>query len=115
MPPDASSTIGSNRSSISPIISPEPQASADDGLLYSVEILGWLVVRRAVSSVSPAVGAFALLLGGVAAIVGYQACAVYDPSLLVPGDAGVDAPPGASCVHAYYPDRPAMDDPSTLQ
>src|SRR5258708_39283094 len=101
MPPAAGSTIGSNRSRISPIISPEPQASADDGLLYSVEILGWLVVRRAVSSVSPAVGAFALLLGGVAADVGYPACAVYYPRTLMSRDAGVHAPPCAACVHAY--------------
>jgi hypothetical protein len=53
------------------------------------------------------------LFSGTAVVV-YQACAIYDPGLLLPGDAGVGAAPDAACAHAYYPDRPAQDDPSML-
>jgi hypothetical protein len=65
-----------------------------------------------VSSAGLALGALALLSGS--AVVAYQACAIYDPGLLLPGDAGADAAPNAACAHAYYPDRPAREDPSML-
>jgi hypothetical protein len=112
MPPDATSAISSNRSSLSRIISARSKGSADACVLYSLGILGWLGARRLVSSASLALGAFVLISGAV--VVAYQACAIYDPTLLLPGDAGPGAALDAACAHAYYPDRPAQDDPSTL-
>ena len=54
-----------------------------------------------------------LPLGALAA---WGSCAVYDPSLLLGGDAGADVaqddagPEAATCARATYPDRPAGDD-----
>ena len=44
----------------------------------------------------------------------HQACAIYDPGLLLPGDEGPVARSDAGCAHASYPDRPAQDDQSSL-
>ena len=63
----------------------------------------------------PRVAVVALLLP-LGALAVWGSCAVYDPSLLLPGDAGTDVtepdagPEAASCALAKYPERPAKDD-----
>ncbi|HLK40155.1 MAG TPA: hypothetical protein VKU41_25545 [Polyangiaceae bacterium] len=69
-------------------------------------------MRRLLSSTGFALGVCGLALA--AAVVFYQACAVYNPSLLLPEAGASDAGSDSACDHAYYPDRPAQDGPSQL-